>query len=555
MQDIVNTVFGLFRSILRFKWIVLLCACVLSLPGWAYIYQIDERYKVSARVFVDSSNSLFKPSLEGTTGQPDIDEQVNLLSRTLLSRPNLERLARMSDLTVETTTDLEKEKLLDSLAEDVRLKVTRRNTSVYKVTYGNSDLPLAKRMVQSLITIFMENVTGGERKDTQVTKELLDQQNLDQRKEYYEAQLVEAEAKLAAFKQINIGLLPEDREENNRKLDGFKTALLEAQQQLAVAESKLEVYRNQLGQQPVTIVQGGLTASVLESELQELRSELLLLYGQHTEEYRQIVELQIVELRNRVNALEEERAKLNSTGVAENVNVVSVSNPLFEELQAQYTLAEIEVGALKRQVTDNTASIEELEIKLESMPDVARELNQIQRGNESLLNGYHEILDSRESTKLSEQVEQNADSVFFRVIDPPFVSYRPSGPGKEILSAGVFIVAIGAGLMSAFLLNQLSPVFYGTNTVEKRTSRPVLGSVGKPLPWPLIIFKSINWILFLLVAGLLVFIFVIIEVYYMGILPSDRVDAVMHSPIGPLLEKFVSVTASAVEKSKSILGR
>lgn len=321
MQDIVNSVFGLFRSILRFKWIALLCMCVLSFLGWAVVFQMDERYNVSARVFVDN-NRVFESSLDGTNVKQDIDEKVNFLSRALLNRPNLERLASMSDLTAGATTDLEKEKLLDRLAKDVRLKVTHRNNSIYKVTYKNSDLQLAKRMVQSLITIFRENVIGNERIEIQVTQKVLDQKNL-----------------------------------------------------------------------------------------------------------------------------------------------------------------------------------------------------------------------------------------FFQVIDPPFVSYRPSGPGKEILSAGVFVFAIGAGLTIALLLHQLSPVFYGTSTVEKRTSRPVLGSVGKRLSWPAIIVKSVNWILLLLVAGLLIFIFAVIEAYYMGILSAERVDALMNSPLGPPLEKFVAMTSSAIEKSKSILGR
>jgi len=544
MQDIVKIVLDLYRSILRFKWLVLLFVWVLSLLGWAFIYQIDDKYDASARIFVDS-NRILQPLLKGIAVQPDVTEQVNLLSRTLLNRPNLEKLASMSDLDVEATTDLEKELLLNQLARDVRLSGTRGNASVYNVTYSHSDPKLAKRMVQSLITIFVESAIGDERKDTEVTQEFLDRQ-----KEYYEDQLVEADARLAEFKRSNFGLLPDDRDKNEEKLDGYKTALLEVQQGLAVAESKLQVYRSKLRKQPRTRLRGGTSVSAVDSELEELRKELSPLTTRYTERYPRIQQI-----RERMSFLEEQRDQLSSSGAEENVNTTSISNPLFEELQTEYTLAEIEVGALRRQVADNTASVARLETDLDSMPDVAKELNRIVRGNESLLNSYHEILARRESARLSEQVEQNVDDVNFRVIDPPFVSSSPGGTGKEILSAGVFLVAVGAGLVSAFLLGQLVPVFYDVNTIETSTNRPVLGSVGKHVTRRLLIFNSISWTLLLLAAGLLVVVFAVIEAYYLGILSPDRMEAVMNSPIGPILEKFVSVISSIGEKSTSLVGQ
>jgi len=485
--------------------------------------------------------------LKGIAVQPDVNQQVSLLSRTLLNRPNLEKLARMSDLDIEATTDREKEQLLDELAQDVKLRGTRGSTSVYNVSYSHSDPLLAKRMVQALITIFVESAIGDERQDTEVTQEFLDRQ-----KEYYEDQLVEADAKLAAFKRSNFGLLPDDRVKNEGKLDGYKTALLEAQQSLAVAQSKLEVFRRKLGRQPKNIVQsapGGASIAALDLQLQELRQELSPLTARYTERYPRINQI-----RASIKALQEERALLNASGPSAGDNVSRVSNPLFEELQTQYTLAEIEVGDLERQVTDNARSVERLEASLVSMPDVAKELNRIVRGNESLLNSYQEILASRESARLSEQVEQNVDDVNFRVIDPPFVSSNASGPGKEILSAGVFIVAMGAGVVAAFLLAQLVPVFYDTNSIAKKTNRPVLGTVGKRSSRPLLIFNGINWTLLLLAAGLLVVVFAVIEAYYLGILSAERVESFKNSPIGPLLEKLISSTTSMVEGSKSRFG-
>ena len=97
MHEIYEKVVDVVRAILRFRWTVLFVAWAILVPGWAAIWQLDDMYTARARIFVDS-NQILKPLLEGIAIQPDVNERVALLSRTLLNRPNLEKLARETDL-------------------------------------------------------------------------------------------------------------------------------------------------------------------------------------------------------------------------------------------------------------------------------------------------------------------------------------------------------------------------------------------------------------------------------------------------------------------------
>ena len=75
----------------------MLSAWLIGAIAAAVILRIPDKYEASARIFVDTQ-SILKPLMSGLAIQPNIDQQVMMLSRTLISRPNIEKLIRMSDV-------------------------------------------------------------------------------------------------------------------------------------------------------------------------------------------------------------------------------------------------------------------------------------------------------------------------------------------------------------------------------------------------------------------------------------------------------------------------
>ena len=73
---------------------------------------MPDRYEATARVYVDTQTVL-KPLMAGLAVQPDVDQQINMLARTLISRPNVEKLIRKSDLDLGAETQIEQDKLVD----------------------------------------------------------------------------------------------------------------------------------------------------------------------------------------------------------------------------------------------------------------------------------------------------------------------------------------------------------------------------------------------------------------------------------------------------------
>lgn len=82
------------------------------------------------------------------------------MSRTLISRPNVERIIRMVDLDIKITDDSAREKLVTTLMKDIKLSTTGSD-NIFMISYDNKDPRLAKDIVQSLLTIFVEGGLEG----------------------------------------------------------------------------------------------------------------------------------------------------------------------------------------------------------------------------------------------------------------------------------------------------------------------------------------------------------------------------------------------------------
>ena len=132
MQEILTKIAGYLTGVWRFRWFALGLAWAIAIAGWIWVGQLPEKYESRARIHIDT-NSLLRPLLRGLAIQPDIGQRVALVSRTLLSRPNMEKLMRMADLDLAINTDAEKEKVLQQLKDGVRFDADRRNSSLYSV--------------------------------------------------------------------------------------------------------------------------------------------------------------------------------------------------------------------------------------------------------------------------------------------------------------------------------------------------------------------------------------------------------------------------------------
>lgn len=449
-------------------------AWLVMIGGWIGVQTLPDNYQASARVYVDTQ-SILKPLLSGMTIIPDVEQQVSIMSRTLLSRPNIERVMRMVDLDIKTNSVKDKDKLASDLMKDIKIGGTS-SFDIYSISYNNADPKLAKNVVQSLLTIFIEGSLGDKKQDSSNAIRFID----DQIKQY-EEKLVAAENAMKDFKLKNSAVLSGKDGDYSGKLAESAEMLNQARLALVEAEqARNSIKREIAGEEPIL---GSETKQAepqavdnpeLDSRIQALNKNLDALRMQFTEQHPDVVAAKrlIAQLEARKQEEAKKRAPGTTTTIGKNYS------PVLQQLKVALSDAEARVAAMKARVDEYSARYARLKAMSSAVPELEAQMSQLNRDYQVNKANYEKLLASRESAKLSNNISANTDMMAFRIIDPPTVPARPSGPNRPQLFSMVLLFALLAGVGVALLISQIRPTFVSHAQLREVTGLPVLGSVS-----------------------------------------------------------------------------
>ena len=104
------------RMAWRRRWMGVMIAWMVCGVGWVLVYTIPNQFESSARMFVDA-DAVLTPLLHGLAADSAPATQLESLQRTLLSRPNLEKLVSKTSLDLSLHGPSDRERLLTRLSE------------------------------------------------------------------------------------------------------------------------------------------------------------------------------------------------------------------------------------------------------------------------------------------------------------------------------------------------------------------------------------------------------------------------------------------------------
>lgn len=476
MDELLQQVVSRLRGMWHRRWIGLGVAWLVAIVGVTIAFRIPERYEASARVYVDTQ-SLLRPLMEGLAIQPNLDQQVALMSRTLISRPNVEKLIRMADLDLGVMSPGQREGLIDNLMSTLQVSGNVTN-NLYIISYRHPSPEKAKQVVQSLLSIFVESSLGDKRLDTRSAVKFIDDQI-----KTYEDNLQAAESRLKQFRLKYLGVTGQAGATYFDKLSKAKDDVESARLELHAAEESRDAYKRELsGETPTFIPEQqrsvGASSPELDARIGALKAKLDEMLRQYTDQHPDVVGTRRV-----IKQLEDQRAQeqlaiqraANAGGRQRDTSVDT--NPVFQQMKVSLADAEANVASLRAKLSSYENQFAQLKAAAQLVPQAEAEYAQLNRDYDVQKKTYETLLSRKEAATMGVGV-QDTGGAQFRVIDPPRVSPEPVAPTRFSSLGMAMLLSLVAGLAASFLANEIVPTVADARSLREVTTRPILGMVS-----------------------------------------------------------------------------
>lgn len=509
----------------------LMVAWIVALTAAAIAVGLPDRYSARAQIYVNT-DSMLRPLLKGLAIDPNLEQQVQVLQKTLLTDGNLSKVLIQLDDDIKQSDRAEFAKAVEDLRSQI--KVDGIGNQLFTISYDGLVPDRARQVVQSLLTIFIESNLGQSRTDMQSARDFVDQQITR-----YETQLREADQKLAKFRIEHSGVAGEEVYsarimQARKELDDATVELEGAREVKRVLENRLKTTQAVVGEDtpPPQIVVGDQLVVTAIDRINTLRAQLQGLRLRYTDDHPDVIAT-----RDALNALIKQYSgserqyagdvagprtaakasdpgvvnlsspsastdKPNGLGIVANAGAISggavdqqmrVSrtstskgpagnamspNPEYGEIQVQLVKTKLAMLEAEQKVAHAKGTLESLQSGAQLAPDLEAQYADLTRGYDVMKKNYQELLERRESARMSQAVDTSVDVVQFRVVEPPVLPAKPSGPNRPIFLIIGTLLAIAAGGGASFVRGLFHDAVVSAQDLHSSFGLPVIATIG-----------------------------------------------------------------------------
>ena len=372
----------------------------------------------------------------------DLKQRLTTLQEQILSRSRLEGMVnrfglypkdRAQHAPMETLVDrLRKKIVVTPVRPMAESNSTQLPGFIIKVT--DRDPALAQKLCNEVASVFMQENQRVKHEQASGTTVFL-----DKRVEDAKAKLDDQDAKLAAFKGRYSGSLPDEQQANlnvlaglNTQLDAATQALNRAQQDKSFAESVLS---QQLGSQSADNPSA-------QKQLADMQSQLGALLAKDTEDHPDVIRMRqsIADLKQKMVSSQGTPAAGGST----------VDTPEIQQLRAQVHQYDAVMKEKTAQQRDVQRQIALYQSRLQLSPSVEEQYKLLTRDYQTALDFYNGLLKKRSESAMVSDMNHQAESAEFRILDAANLPEGPSFPNPLYFSLGGLAagLALGVGIIA-----------------------------------------------------------------------------------------------------------
>jgi uncharacterized protein involved in exopolysaccharide biosynthesis len=222
----------------------------------------------------------------------------------------------------------------------------------------------------------------------------------------------------------------------------------------------------------------------LLSELAMRRKKLDELSKKYTPLYPAVVQArwEVEQLEGKIAAMRQAAKKDSTLGTANpstslhtpDLDPTNGDTGEMRRLRGQIASIDLEMVALKRESATAARTIDQIQQKVERLPQREQELISLSRDYDNIKKSYEELLKKQLDSQVSQKLEEKQKGEQFQVLEPASLPTRPFKPDRPMVLGLALLASMVVGVGGAFGLEMLDPTLRGSREFKNFFDMPIL---------------------------------------------------------------------------------
>lgn len=398
------------------------------------------------------------------------EQRLQVINQRIMSASRLIEIIKHFDLYADKRKKLTIEEIIEDMrkndikfgtvtADVVDPRTGRQGpaTIAFTVSYEGKNPVVVQQVANVLASLYLEEnmkVTG---QQTEGATKFLEEEMKS-----VQADLVELEKRIAAYKEKTPHALPELFQYNLQSLDWNERNFDQMKDQLRTLREKESYLKTQLA----TIAPD--TTNQDKDRLKDLRVALIGLRARFSDEYPDVIKTKA-----EINELNK---KLQSKGKQTEI-VEKPDNPSYIALASQLSGVQSDIDSTRRQIEDLEKKRNEYSRRLEMSPRVEEGYKNLLAERNNTQAKYDDLMKKFMEAKVARGLEKEQMGERFTLIDPARLPEKPVRPNRPVILLIGLIFGIGAGMGTAALQEAGDHSAHQSEDLQKAFTLPVLAEI------------------------------------------------------------------------------
>ncbi len=516
MEEYVKTPADYLAMIKRQKWWVVGTVMVIIVLSAGVAVGLPAVYKSTATILIEQQE--IPKDLVQSSVTSYADQRIQIISQRVMTRSNLIKIINKYNLYAKMAENSPIESIIEKLRKDISMEMISADvidprsgrpsqaTIAFSLAYNSRSPSKAQEVANELVSLYLnENLESRNRQATE-TSDFISQEVM--RLGDIIAQL---ETKIAKFKEVNAGSLPELINMNQQLLDRTERELMEVDRQIRSLKERKIYLSSELAQiNPYSTLYSESGERILSSSdrLKALQSEYVTksaIYGPNMPDLikmRKEIEalkkqvgsvFDFAEMQSQLDSFRGELVSLNQTYSKDHPDVKNMErkianlqkaiaeaykskrnspgavtepdNPAYIQIQAQLFATGSDLRSLGDRRAQLNAKLSRYENRLVATPQAERRLRSLTRDYDNAQAKYKELKAKEMQAQLSEALESERKGERMVLIEPPQLPEKPIKPNRMAILFLGFVFSLGGGFGMGMLKDGLASCVNGARDV------------------------------------------------------------------------------------------